>query len=183
MTQTISALAIDAVNNYQRVGKNLVDAYRTGSERAIARLDERYTATLNKGNTPLLSDNVKQSLIDAQRQVSTLWTAGIVNASNRANAAIDKAVERVAESIKRGAEVATRVEAAIGNGTVDVARRLNMPAAQITRDIAARLADSSEQLAARVAGDVVADEGTIVVDEVLPASGQSTSRRVRKLAA
>ena len=111
------------------------------------------------------------------------WTAGIVNASNRANAAIDKAVERVAESIKRSAEVATRVEAAIGNGTVDVARRLNMPAAQFTRDIAARLADSSEQLAARVAGDVVADESTIVADEVLPASGQSTSRRVRKLAA
>ena len=183
MTQTISALAIDAVNSYQRVGKNLVDAYRTGSERAIARFDERYTSTLNKGNTPLFSDNVKQSMIDAQRQVSTLWTAGIVNASNRANAAIDKAAERVAESIKRSAEVATRVEAAIGNGTVDVARRLNMPAAQITREIAARLADSSEQLASRVAGDVVGIDSTIVADEVLPASEQSTSRRARKLAA
>lgn len=175
-TQTLNGVAIDALSQYRLAGKHLVEAYRLGTRRIVGQINDRYASALTTRSLPLVSEAIKASLIDAQRQISGLVDSGVAMASDRADQAIDWLANGAADGIKRVADTSARIEAAFASPAVEQVRKLNLPVAQMSLALAERLADGSKRLAERVATVAVVEAEAAAA----PAAKSRTSRRVKK---
>lgn len=159
---TINSVAIDVVGQYGLVGKNLLAAYRLGTQRVVSQINDRYTAMVGSPSLPLIDSSIRNSLVAAQQQFAGFIVNGVARATEQADVAIDRITEGTAQGIKRLGEVGQRIETVVGAPVVDTITKLNLPAAQISLQIAGRIAEGSKRLAERVAGvreAVVAEAG------------------------
>ena len=71
-TQAVSAIenlantAIRTVESYNTANKTLVGAYRTGVQRLLNGATTRYGAYLEQAKLPVLNEQIRTQLIDAQ---------------------------------------------------------------------------------------------------------------------
>jgi hypothetical protein len=151
-TQTFSSVASNVVGQYTEVGKLLVGAYRSGAQRIVTGANTRYAAFLNNRSLPLVSPEVKASLISVQQQIAGVFTDGITNGSVRAEQAIDLLAGGVNGGIQRVAQTAGRVESAFNTNAISTVGSLTMPVAQVSLEIANRAVEGTKRLSARVIG-------------------------------
>ena len=175
-TQTLSSVAIDVVDQYNLVGKQLVRAWRAGTERAVVATNERFASALNARPLPLVNDHVKASLIDAQQQVAGLVSFGLSLPANGADMTIDRVARRVHTGIERLSNTATRVEAAFGTAALGKVTLFALPVAQVSLSLANAVAEGSKRLTERVAG---ADEA-VVAAPATKAAKKPAQRRTRR---
>lgn len=151
-TPTLSAVARNVVDQYSLAGKQLVRAYRAGTERAVGAVNERFASAVNARSLPLVTDSVKTSLIGAQQQVAGFVAFGLGLGANGADATIDQLARRVSSGIERVAGAGTRVETALGTSALDRIGAFAMPVAHMSLEIANVVAEGSKRLSERVAG-------------------------------
>ena len=152
-TQTLSSVATSVVGQYSQVGKLIVGAYRSGAQRIVQGANTRYAAFVSGRSLPLVSDEVKASLIDAQQHIAGLVANGIAGGSDRAEQAIELLAGGVTGGIERVAATAGRVESVFNTKAVSTVGTLAiMPAAQVSLEIAKRAVEGTKRLAARVNG-------------------------------
>jgi hypothetical protein len=153
---TFTSVALDVVGQYNQAGKQLVRAYRAGSERVVRNVNERFAAALDARPLPLVSPEVKSSLIGAQQMLAGLVSTGIAAGTGRADAGIDG----VARSVKNGIEGLAGARERIGNAfdvsALDSVGTLALPLAQVSLEIAHRVARGSRNLSERIAGEEIA---------------------------
>ena len=149
---TINSVALNVVGQYGLVGKNLLSAYRLGTQRVATQINDRYTAIVKSPSLPLIDSSIRNSLVAANQQLAHFIVGGVVRATEQVDIAIDRITEGTMVGIKRLGEVGERIEAVVGAPVVDTMTKLNMPAAQISLQIAERVAEGSRRLAERVAG-------------------------------
>jgi hypothetical protein len=151
-TQTLSSVAQNVVDQYSLAGKQLVRAYRAGTERAVGAVNERFASVVNARSLPLVTDTVKSSLIDAQQQVAGFLSFGLGLGANGADITIDQLSRRVSTGIERVSGAGTRVETVFGTSALDKIGSFALPLAHVTLEIANVVAEGSKRLSDRVAG-------------------------------
>ena len=175
-TQTLSSVAMNVVDQYHTAGKQLVRAYRAGAERAVGAVNERFASVVNARTLPLINDQVKASVIEAQQQVAGIFALGLGMGANGADITIDQVSRRVSNGIERVTNASGRVESVIGQGALDKVGVLALPAAYLTLEIANVVAEGTKRLSLRLAG---ADE---VAAPVKKAAKKATARRTTRRA-
>lgn len=175
---TINSVALDVVGQYGLVGKNLLAAYRSGTQRVASQIADRYTTMVKSPSLPLIDSSIRDSLVASHQQFAGFIVGGVVRATEQFDGAIDRATEGTVQGIKRLGEVGQRIEAMVGapvvdTPMVDLMRKLNMPAAQISLQIAGRIAEGSKRLAERVAG----------VEEAVVAEAKQAKPRAKRASA
>ena len=153
--QTFSTVAINVVGQYNQAGKQLVHAYRAGSDRVVRNLNERFAAILDARSLPLVTDSVKSSLIDAQQVLSGFVSSGVAMGTDRADAGIDNVARGVKSGIEGLAGAGARIETAFNVQALDTVSTLALPLAQVSLEIAHRVAKGSKLVSERVAGEEI----------------------------
>ena len=108
--QTFTSVAINVVGQYNQAGKQLVHAYRAGSERVVRNVNERFAAILDARSLPLVTDGVKSSLIDAQQVLSGFVSSGVAMGTDRADTGIDNVARGVKSDRESDAAAGARDE-------------------------------------------------------------------------
>jgi hypothetical protein len=154
-TQTFTSVALNVVGQYNQAGKQLVRAYRAGSERVVRNVNERFAAVLDTRALPLVTDSVKSSLIDAQQVLAGFVSSGVAIGSDRADAGIDSVARGVKSGIEGLAGAGARIEGAFDVSALDTVGTLALPLAQVSLEIANRVAQGSKTLSERVIGEEI----------------------------
>ena len=166
---TLNSIASDVVGHYSRAARNLVSAYRTGSERALAASGERYAQLVEKVQLPLVNEDGKARIVAAERRVAGFVAEGVDRIASGAEKAIDFASERSLKGIESFAEQTAWTKDMF---VVNAVRQINLPAAKLQLEIASRIDAAAEQLSERAAGEPVKAEPV--------ASKPAAKRRVRR---
>lgn len=149
---TLNAVAIDVVGHYAVTSKNLVQAYRLGTQRVVSTLNTGYTNVLQSNSMSKVDDSIRGSLLAAHEQFMGFFVNGVAKATEQADLAIDRAASASHEGLKRLAGFGDRVKTVVGAPAVDTMTKLNMPAAQMSLQLAGAVSEGSKRLVERVAG-------------------------------
>ena len=171
---SMTAVAKHVVGQYNLAGKQLVRAYRVGTERAVGAVNERFASAINARTLPLVTETVKGSLIDAQQQVAGAVSFGLGLGANGADIAIDQVARRVNNGIDRLADTTSRVQTVFGIPSLEKVGVLALPVAYVSLELASVVAQGSKRLSDRVAG---AEE---VVAAPAPAKKAARKRAARR---
>jgi hypothetical protein len=151
MSQNLSSVASAVIESYGNTAINMINAYRVGGERVIGFFDQRFEAAVNTG-AARLSDELRGNLIDTEKRISGYYTRGLHFGTERAESAVNTAVELASKGVDRLAANAERFDQATNLGALDMINRVAMPAAQAVSEVVGRLEEGSSQLAKKVAG-------------------------------
>jgi hypothetical protein len=176
-TQTLSTVAINVVGQYNQAGKHLVRAYRTSTERAVGAVNERFAAAVNARPLPLVSENVKSSLITAQQHLVNLVAGGLSASANGADATIDQLARGAKGGIERIAETGTKIETVFNTSVLDTVNVLALPAAYVTLEIGSLVNQRSKQLSERMTGT---GEETVAEAPVKKPAAKKRAARTRR---
>jgi hypothetical protein len=181
MSTPLSAIAIDVVGQYHAAGKNLVHAYRAGTERALGAVNDRFATALNARSLPLVTAPVKASVIEAQRQVADFVAFGLGLGANGADITIDQLSRRVASGIERVSNASSKVEGVIGADRLGKVGVLALPVARVSLELASAVAQGTKRLSERVAGsdDTVAAPVKAPGKAAKKPAGKTAARRAR----
>ena len=170
--RTLNAIAADVVGHYGNAAKSLVTAYRAASARALTAGATGYARLVDRIPQPLVGDDGKARMVAAERRVAAVVGEGVARTAQ----GYDRAIELVSGQALKGLEAfAQRTDWAKDMFVVDTVRRINLPAAKLSLEIASRVDNAARQLKARVAG---AGERPIRK----PTAKKRMARRVRRSA-
>ncbi len=172
---SLSTVAIHVVDQYGSTGKHLAQAWRNGVERLVGGANARYADFLDKRSLPLVNEQVKSDLINAQQLLAGFVLKGVRAGSERATLAIDAANARATSGIQALANTASRVETAFDTQALDTVRTLNMPAATLAAQLADKIAQGAKAVESRIAaiGDDAEESAAVVAKPVRRAARKS----------
>ena len=153
-TQNLSSVALHVVGQYNEAGKTLVSAYRTGAHRVLGGVASRF-APVQKA-TDFLASRLD---IDTSR---------VVNVMDRVAAASTNGIEAVADR-------AARIESPIATSMMNTFTAINLPIANVSAQIADKIAEGAKSIETRVAG-------TTEAKVVRTVKAKTVRRAVRKAA-
>ena len=143
---TVNKIAKDDVGHYRNAAKSLVAAYRTASERALATSGSRYAKLVERAPLPLVGDEGKARIVAAERRVAGIVGEGVARTAE----GYDRAIEFVSGQAVKGLETfAQRTEWAKDMFVVETARRIQLPAAKLSLEIASRIDEAASALNTR----------------------------------
>ena len=154
-TQNLSSVAYNVVGQYNEAGKNLVRAYRVGTDRAVGIVNQRFESVVKARSLPLVTDTVKANLLGAEQKITGLVSRGANLGADRADITLDQIARGVNFGIERLTTAGAKVENVLGASAVQTVNALSMPAAQVSLQIAHLLAESSKRVADKVAGEEI----------------------------
>ena len=150
-TLTLNAIATDVVGHYSNAAKSLVAAYRAASKRALAASGSRYVKLVERAPLPLVDDERKARVVAAERRIAGVVGDGVARIAQ----GCDRAIEFVSGQALKGLDTfAQRTAWAKDMFIVDTVRRINLPAAKLSLEIASRIDDAANALGARAEGGV-----------------------------
>ena len=136
---TLNAIAIDVVGHYGNAAKNLLAACRTASQRALAASGSRYAKLVKRTPLPVVGAESTARLIAAERRVAEIVGEGVVRIAQ----GYDRGIELVSGQALKGIEAfAQRTDWAKDMFVVDTVRRINLPVAKLSLEIASPLYDA-----------------------------------------
>ena len=151
---TLNAIAIDVVGLYGQTAKNIVATYRAGTQRAAKELSARYGQLVDR---PSFNGDIRANLVESQQRLTRLVVESVERIAARATGAVDV----VSNSATQGIEVFGRQTAwAKDTMVVGAIRKINLPVAKLSLQIAGRVNEASQRLSQRVAGSVTAKART-----------------------
>jgi hypothetical protein len=174
---SMTAVAKHVVGQYNEAGRQLVRAYRVGTERAVGAVNERFASAVNARSLPLVTESVKDSLIDAQQQVAGAVSFGLGLGANGADIAIEQVARRVSNGIDRLAHTTERVQTAFGISSLEKVGVLALPVAYVSLELASAVANGSKRLSDRVAG---AEEAVVAAKTAKTARKPARKRATRR---
>ncbi len=168
---TLNAIATDVVGHYGNTAKSLVAAYRTASRRALAASGSRYAKLVERLPQRFVGDEAKARMVAAERRVAT----AVGNGAERIAEGYDRAIEAVSGQTLKGIEAfAERTDWAKDMFVVETVRRINMPAAKLSLEIASRIDEAARALNARAK--------ETVAQPIAKRAAKRVTRRVRRAA-
>lgn len=176
---SMTAVAKHVVGQYNEAGRQLVRAYRVGTERAVGAVNERFASAVNARSLPLVTESVKDSLIDAQQQVAGAVSFGLGLGANGADIAIEQVARRVSNGIDRLAHTTERVQTAFGISSLEKVGVLALPVAYVSLELASAVANGSKRLSDRVAG---AEEEAVVAAKTAKTARKPARKRATRRA-
>jgi hypothetical protein len=176
-TQNLSSVAYNVVGQYNEAGKNLVRAYRAGTDRAVGAVDKTFVTVVTARPLPLVTDTVKTNLIGAEQKITGLVSRGAKLGADRADVALDQIARGVNFGIERLSSASAKVENALVASAVQAVNDLTMPAAQVSLQFANLLAQGSKRVADKVAGEEIVVAVVAKKKAVKKAAAKRATRR------
>lgn len=170
-TQSLSAVSLETINLYANAAKAIVGAYRVGTTRTLRGLKGRLASGLNSDSVQI-SDSLKSSMLAAEQQIASLVHGGVEAAASAYERAIEAAATAATTGVNRVAAAASQLQNGLPGTTAEALIALQMPGAQLSRDMAARVAEAVQQVADRVVDGLPVEEATA-------RSVPATSKRAR----
>ena len=149
-TPSLSAVSLETINRYASAAKSIVGAYRTGTTRALQGLEGRLVGGLNSERLQI-SAALKSSLLAAEQQIASLVHGGVEAAAAAYTRAIDTAATAATTSVSSVAAAGSQLQNRLPGNTAEALITLQIPGAQLSRDLAERVAEAAQQVADRVA--------------------------------
>lgn len=143
-TASLSTVAINVVEQYNLAGKSLVQAYRAGSQRVLRSIDGGY-AELNS-RLPLVNEDIKAKLVDAQSRIAGVVTGGVTQISDRTAEVIDRLAQGATGGIERLAKTPAPFGATVPAPALEALRAIQQPAAELSLKIATQVAEISKRV-------------------------------------
>jgi hypothetical protein len=147
---SINTLSHQTINLYADAARAIVGAYRNGTQRLLQGLDGRLESGLASERIAI-SAPLKQSLIGAECQITSLIQTGLHSVASVADQAIQAASNAATTSVNTIAAAGAQVLPSLPGDTAGVLATLNLPVAQLSHDVAARVAGTVRKVSARVA--------------------------------
>lgn len=147
--KNLSSVAATVIDAYGNTARNVISVYRSGGERVIGFVDQRFETVVERGVAPLRRA-LRSQLIDTQQRLSGCSVKGLHFGAERAHSAVDAAVDLAHKGVVRIAANAERFDQATQLGALEAISRAAMPAAVAMSRVAARIESGSSRLARRV---------------------------------
>ena len=147
-TANLNTIAIDVVGHYGQTAKNLFAAYRAATERAANAFSDRYEQWVKRQPLPWMNSDIKASLVASQRRVARRVVDSTTRVTKIANSAVDRISGRTVKGIEAFGE-----QTAWANDmfVVGAFRKINLPAAKLSLQIAGGVDEASRRLSQRMA--------------------------------
>ncbi len=155
-TQNLSSVAIHVVGQYHDAAKTLVGAYRAGAHRLLGGAASRYSEFLGNRQIPMVGDTIKAALIGAQEKVNGFLANRLDIDSGRVVSVMDRVAAGTTSGIESVAHAAARVESPIASTVLEQVSAFNLPVANLSAQIADKIAAGAKQIEVRVAGSQAA---------------------------
>ena len=149
---TIASAAVHVVGQYNDAGKTLVGAYRTGVHRLLGGAASRYSNFLGSRQIPLVSEQVKANLIGAQEKINGFLARRLDIDTGRIVSVMDRVAAGTTSGIETVAGRVARVESPVVTSVVKTLNALNQPIANVSVQIADKVAEGARQIEVRVSG-------------------------------
>jgi hypothetical protein len=149
--KNLSSVATAVIESYGNTAINVINAYRVGGERVIGFFDQRFETAVNTG-AARLSEELRDNLIGTEKRISGYYSRGLQLGTDRAESAVNTAVELASKGVDRIAANAERFDQATKFGALEAINRVALPAATAVSEVVERIEEGSSQLVKRVAG-------------------------------
>jgi len=149
--KSLSSVAVAVIESYGNTAINVINAYRVGGERVIGFVDQRFEAAVNTGGARL-SEELRSNLIDTEKRISGYYARGLQFGTERAESAVNTAVELANKGVDRIAANAERFDQATKFGALELINRVALPAATAMSEVVERIEEGSGELVKKVAG-------------------------------
>ena len=161
---TLNNVALNVIGQYHVAGKHLAHAYRNGVERLIDATNTRYANFVENRSVPLVNNEIKSNLIQAQQLLASFMVKGVQTSAERAVQAMDAIALRAGNGVHAVSGAAAKVETAfdVSSETVAKLRTLNLPAAHIALNLAQKVAQGAKAVQARVSVDAEGEQAPAV---------------------
>jgi hypothetical protein len=175
--QKLSTVTNEIIESSGNTAKNVINAYRVGSDRAVVFMDQSFVAALDKAGTRL-STEARNNALAAEKKITAFYTKSVETSIKNANDVVSKAVELAEKGVVQVAANAGRFEKSTGMTTLTSLAEAAIPAAQAVTKVAAKLEIQSGRLANKMAGKSV----KIKAVPVKRAVAKKVARPVKKVA-
>lgn len=149
---SLSHLTQEIVVSYGNSARNVIDAYRAGSERLVDYLEQRWDSAFNASKAQL-STETRQNARAAQRVAGAFYTRGLSVATAGANQVVDQLVRLAAQGIAQASANADRLEGKTGAMAVNLLSQVVTPAAQAAGKLAQQVEQKTASWATQWAHD------------------------------
>lgn len=150
--KNLSTVATGLIECYGNTAKNVIDAYRTGGERVVTVLEQRWNAALKQSRSQL-TDEVAKNASAAQLAFSVYYTKGLTQTTKSAELVVSQLVKLAEAGVERVAANASLFEEKTGLNTLNMIAEVTKPGAVALAEFASRMEEKSAVLASKIAGD------------------------------
>jgi len=152
-TAHLNTIAIDVVGHYGQTAKNILAAYSAGTARALNAISAGCEQLVERQPLPWIKSEIKTNFVDSQQRLARLVVNSVASATERATQAVDQVSGRTVQGIEAFGEQTRWAKDLM---VVNAIRRINLPVARLSLQIAGRVDDASRRLSQRVAGTATA---------------------------
>lgn len=171
--RTISGTVIDVVGLYTKAARSLVAGYRAGTQRVVEGIDRRYASAVGGASLPMVSDGIKEKLVNAQQRLGGFVVEGVSRVSERADAALDNLANNATKGIETITEKTTWVQGLPG---VAMLRPAHLKAASLSLKVADKVAQGADWVSERLARSDEAIEAAVQATETVKRATKSVVR-------
>lgn len=154
-TKNLSAVVTDLIESYGNTSRNVINAYRTGGERIVGLMEQRWERAL-EASSPKLTAEVIDNASAAQKLFGSYYAQGLALATNSCDTVVNEIVKLAGQGLQRAAANASRFEEKTGVTALSKLAAASVPAAVLASKLAAQLEEKSGELARKIAGDEAA---------------------------
>lgn len=151
----LSSAAADLIESCGNTVKNMIDAYRSGGERAVVFLEQHWSNALQEPNAPLNSSEVVKNAFSAQRALNTAYIQGLAQSSKGAQETVNQIINLANQGVEQIAANASMFEERTGLPTFSLLSRMTLPGAMMLVTSAAQIEQKTANLFSRFAHDDV----------------------------
>ncbi|MBS0316522.1 MAG: hypothetical protein JSR49_05300 [Proteobacteria bacterium] len=148
----LSTVMTDLIASYGNTSRNVINAYRTGGERVIDFVEQRWDNALEQSSDKL-SAEVRDNAAAAQKLFGSFNAQGLALATNSADTLVNQLVKFVSQGVQRGAANLDRFEEKTGAKVLSRVAQATVPAAEAMAKLAARIEEQSVALVQKIAGE------------------------------
>ena len=172
--QNLSSVASDVITSYGKTAENVINAYRSGGQRVIGFVDQRFQNVLNRPALPL-STAMRGNLATVQKTISGYYVKGIELSSGGAQTVVHTVVDLAGKGVERIAANASSFDKAYGTRALDTLSGVVLPGAHVV----SKVASSIEQRAGRVAEKIAGGQAAV---KASPAKRKAVRKPLAKAA-
>jgi hypothetical protein len=150
--KSLSTLTCHMINSYGNTAKNVIHAYRTGGERVVGMLEQRWTRAL-KQSRPQLAADVAKNATTVQQALHSYSLKGLTRTSAGAQNMVNRMVKLADAGVHAVSVNAARFEDKTGARALSSLAQAAIPGATALSALVSQIERKSAHLVTQVAGD------------------------------
>lgn len=149
--KNLSTVVTDLIESYGNTSKNVINAYRTGGERIIGFVEQRWERAL-EASSPKLTAEVRDNAAAAQKLFGSYYAQSLALATNSCDTVVNQLVKFADQGLQQVAANASRFEEKTGVTALSKLATVAVPVVAVVNKLAARLEEKSGELVKKIAG-------------------------------